>query len=310
LKPPNRTFSLASVWVNKMAENFTVAIASGKGGTGKTTIAVNLARFLADSAKKVRYLDCDVEEPNGHIFLKPNLVSRENVVVHVPQVNQDKCIACGECGKICQFNAIVCVKEHVLTFEQLCHSCGGCRRVCPADAIDDKPVEIGVIETGNAGQIKFVSGKLSIGNIRAPKLISCVKKNITGDCVTVIDVPPGTACPTVEAVKNTDYVLMVTEPTPFGLNDLKLAVEMVRLLNIPFGVLINRYGLGDDRVEEYCRDENIDVVMKLPDDRRIAEAYSEGGMIVDILPEYTGLFTRLCDYLEGVTEKHNEKRRV
>ena len=293
-----------------MPDDLTVAVASGKGGTGKTTIAVNLARFLADSGKKDRYIDCDVEEPNGHIFLKPDLISRVDVTVNVPQVDLEKCTACGECGKICQYNAIVCIKEHVLTFEQLCHSCGGCRRVCPADAIDTREVKIGTIETGKAGKIEFMSGNLSIGNVRTPKLINYVKKQIKRDCVTVIDVPPGTTCPTVEAVKNTDYVLMVTEPTPFGLNDLKLAVEMVRLLNIPFGVIINRYGLGDDRVEKFCREENIDVIMKLPDDRRIAEAYSQGRMIVDVLHEYKEQFSQLCDYLEGLTEKLNGQRRV
>jgi MinD superfamily P-loop ATPase len=302
--------SLTSAWITKMPNDLTVAIASGKGGTGKTTIAVNITRSLADSDKKVRYIDCDVEEPNGHIFLKPDKISRVDVTVDVPQVDLEKCTACGECGKICRFNAIVCIKEHVLTFEELCHSCGGCRRVCPTDAIRKKPVKIGVIETGKAGKIEFASGKLSIGNVRTPKLISYVKKQIKRDCVTVIDVPPGTTCPTVEAVKNTDYVIMVTEPTPFGLNDLRLAVEMVRLLNIPFSVIINRYGLGDDKVEKYCRDENIDIVMKLPDDRRIAETYSEGRMILDALPEYKEQFKQLCDYLEDVTEKLDEKRRL
>ena len=270
-----------------------VAVLSGKGGAGKTFVAVNLAAV----AGTARYVDCDVEEPNGHIFLKPDLISRINVTVGVPQVDSGKCTACGQCGKICRFNAIVCIKGHVLTFEELCHSCGGCRRVCPADAIDAREVKIGVVDSGKTGEIGFVSGKLSIGNVRTPKLISYVKRQIKRDCVTVIDVPPGTTCPTVEAVKNTDYVLMVTEPTPFGLNDLKLAVEMVRLLNIPFGVLINRYGLGDDNVEKYCRDENIDVVVKLPDDRRIAEAYSEGKMIVGELSEYKQCFLELCTAL-------------
>jgi MinD superfamily P-loop ATPase len=292
-----------------MPDNFTVAIASGKGGTGKTTIAVNLARVLADLEKRVQYVDCDVEEPNGHIFLKPDLISRINVTVDVPQVDLKKCTTCGECGEICRFNAIVCIKEHVLTFEQLCHSCGGCWRVCPAEAIETRPVKIGEIDVGRAGTIDFVSGKLCIGSVRTPALIREVKKHKRYDCLTIIDVPPGTSCPVVGAVKDTDFVLLVTEPTPFGLNDLKLAVNLIRELNLPFAVVINRYGIGNDEVENYCQAENIDIIMKLPDDRRIAEAYSSGRMIVEVLHEYIELFTKLFDYLGNVSEKNNEKRR-
>lgn len=293
-----------------MPDNFTVAIASGKGGTGKTTIAVNMVRVLANLGKMVQYIDCDVEEPNGHIFLKPDLISRMNVTVDVPQVDPEKCTACGECGEICQFNAIICIKEHVLTFEQLCHSCGGCRRLCPADAIETRPVKIGEISIGRAGTIDFISGKLCIGNVRTPALIREVKKHIRNNSQTIIDVPPGTSCPVVGAVKDTDFVLLVTEPTPFGLNDLKLAVSLIRELNLPFALVINRYGIGNEEVEDYCQTENIDIIMKLPDDRRIAEAYSSGMMIVEDLPEYIELFTKLCDYLEGISEKSNEKRQL
>ncbi len=289
-----------------MPEKFIIAVASGKGGTGKTTIAANLAQVVCSSGQKVQYLDCDVEEPNGHIFLKPQITSSREVTVDVPQVDLDKCTACGKCGEICQYSAIVCIKEHVLTFEQLCHSCGGCRRVCPADAITTKPLKIGEIESGKAGDVDFVSGRLRIGHVRTPALIKEVKKYIKQDCLAIVDVPPGTSCPVVEAVKGTDFVLLVTEPTPFGLNDLKLAVGLVREMSLPFAIVINRYGIGNDEVEKYCEAENIEIVLKLRDDRRIAEAYSSGKMMVDELPEYKSHFSGVYEYLDRAKARLDE----
>jgi MinD superfamily P-loop ATPase len=198
------------------------------------------------------------------------------------------------------------VKEHILTFEQLCHSCGGCWRVCPVCAIEKKALKIGDVELGMTDKIEFISGKLQIGHVRTPSLIKEVKKHIKQGRIAIIDVPPGTSCPVVEAIKGVDFVLLVTEPTPFGLNDLKLAVGLVREMKLPFAVVINRSDVGDDEVEKYCEIENIDVVMKLPDDRRIAEAYSSGSMIVDVLQEYVKLFSELCSYLEGVKERPHD----
>ncbi|HUT31030.1 MAG TPA: ATP-binding protein [Sedimentisphaerales bacterium] len=293
-----------------MQDKFVIAVASGKGGTGKTTVAVNLAYYLAGLGRKVQYLDCDVEEPNGHIFLKPKITDSRPVSVDIPHVDAQKCTACGRCGEICQYSAIVCIKEHVLTFEELCHSCGGCRRICPADAIEPRPLNIGQIELGSAGGVRFVGGRLRIGSVRTVSLIKEVKKHIQDGCVTIVDVPPGTSCPVVEAVKGADFVLLVTEPTPFGLNDLKLAVGLVREMKLAFGVLINRDGIGNDEVEEYCKAENIETVMRLPDDRRIAEEYSSGRMIVNIFGEYKKQFAELCEYLQAAKEQIDEKRRL
>jgi MinD superfamily P-loop ATPase len=293
-----------------MRDHFVVAIASGKGGTGKTTVAANLARAACDSGQNVQYLDCDVEEPNGHIFLKPQITDSRKVTIDVPQIDPQKCTACGQCGGICQFGAIVCIKEHVLTFEQLCHSCGGCFRVCPEEAITPKPLEIGTVERGEAGGIDFVSGRLDIGHVRTPTLIKEVKRHIRPESLAILDVPPGTSCPVVEAIKETDFVLLVTEPTPFGLNDLKLAVELVRELDIPFAVVVNRDGIGNEDVEKYCQARGIDVAFRLPDDRRIAEAYSSGQMIVDVSDDYRQRFLGVYDYLERARAKLDETRRL
>ncbi len=271
---------------------------SAAGGTGKTTVATNLALSIACMGKKVQYVDCDVEEPNGHIFLKPAIEKSWAVTVAVPEVNMDKCTACGKCSELCQYSAIVSFKKNVLTFEQLCHSCGGCMLVCPTNAIKEKQKEIGCIDMGASNGIGFVQGRLQIGDVRSPALIRQVRQRTAAEGTVIIDVPPGTSCPVIEAVKGVDFVLLVTEPTPFGLNDLKLAVGMVRELKLPFAVVINRSDLGDDKVRQYCRAEEIEVALEIPDDRRIAETYSRGDMVFDVLDEYKKHFADLRKYIK------------
>lgn len=282
-----------------------LAIASGKGGTGKTTVATNLALFLSGMGRKVWYADCDVEAPNGHIFLKPHISQRRPVSIPVPKVDETRCTGCGECGEICRYSAIVCIKEKVLTFHELCHGCGGCTLACPVEAITEAPREIGVVEQGTADGLGFVHGKLKIGEPMAPPLIREVKKSVPIHEEIVIDVPPGTSCPVIESVRGTDYVVLVTEPTPFGLNDLKLAVQMTQELRLPFGIVINRSDIGDERVREYADGESVPVLLEIPEDRRIAEAYSRGEMALNLGEKYREMFSRLFDRIveEIVTRK-------
>lgn len=278
-----------------------IAIASGKGGTGKTTVAVNLAMA---APRPVTYVDCDVEEPNGHIFLKPAIANTKSVGIRVPVVDKDKCTSCGACARACRYNAIACIRGKVLVFGQLCHGCGGCTIVCSAHAISESDHPIGVVESGNADGIGFVQGRLRVGAAMSPPLIRAAKAEAlsSSEGTVIIDAPPGTSCPVIAAVKDSDFVVLVTEPTPFGLYDLKLAVDTVRQLGLLFGVVINRCDIGDDRVDDFCRRENIDVLLKLPDDRRIAEAYSRGEAMVQCLPEaraqFTALFSRIPDRRE------------
>ena len=279
-----------------------ISVASGKGGTGKTTIATNLAVSLSQAGYKAQYLDCDAEEPNGHIFLKPEIESSEDVTVGVPDVNFNKCTGCGKCGQLCQYSAIICLKSKPLVFEQLCHSCGGCMAICPENAITEKQRKIGTAEFGKSNGTYFGHGRLDIGAIQTPALIRYVKKRIQKNAVNIIDAPPGTSCPVIEAIRGSDFVLLVTEPTPFGLNDLGLAVDMVRELKIPFAVAINRSDIGNDAVVKYCQKENIEIMLDIPNDRKIAESYSRGKMIIEAMPDYKQKFLKLYEDIKRMGE--------
>jgi MinD superfamily P-loop ATPase len=267
-----------------------IAIASGKGGTGKTTVSVNLARTLST---RVQLLDCDVEEPNAHLFLKGKKVKEEIVTIPVPQVDEALCNGCCECGKFCAYNAIVTFGTTPLIFPEMCHGCGGCTLVCPTKAITEVGRRIGVIETMESENITLIGGRLDVGVAMAPPLIREVKKRLQNNLPAILDAPPGTSCPVIATIRDTDMVLLVTEPTPFGLNDLMLACDMVREIKISFGVIVNRMGCGDDRVHDFCKKENIPILLTIPDDRRIAESYSRGILMVDALPEYRNLFQSL-----------------
>lgn len=259
-----------------------IAFASGKGGTGKTTISSSLVKAVG---KDVCFIDCDVEEPNGHIFLNPDIESCEDVKIPVPEVNETLCTGCGKCARVCQFNAIVSIgKTKAMVFSDLCHGCGACEKICPTGAIKEVFEPVGHIDSGRSGDIKFISGTLNIGKAMAPPVIRALKKYINKDELTILDCPPGTSCPMITAVTGSDYAVLVTEPTPFGLNDLKLAVETIRLLKIPFGVAINRCDGGDDRVKDYCKKENINIILEIPDSREIAESYSRGESLIDSMP--------------------------
>ena len=275
-----------------------IAFASGKGGTGKTTLATNLAVAVSRQGRSVAYLDCDVEEPNGHLFLKPAIAERTSVTTPVPQVIEEACQPCGQCGEICQYSAIVCLGEKVLVYPALCHGCGGCALVCPSQAIIEVPREIGVVERGQAGPVQFVHGLLNVGEAQSPPVIKAVRAAAPDVDWLVIDAPPGTSCPVITAVRDCDFVVLVTEPTPFGLNDLELAVQIMRQLGLLFGVVINRADVGDDRVVDYCAAEQIPVLLEIPDDRRIAEAYSRGELIIEAVPETFEAFERLYARIE------------
>jgi len=274
-----------------------ISIASGKGGTGKTTIAVSLALSID---KEAQFLDCDVEEPNAHIFLKPEIKLSKKISIPVPEIDEEKCDFCGKCAEVCAYNAIAVLKNNVLIFPNLCHGCGGCALLCPQKAIKEIDREIGILEIGNSGGLQFIHGRLNIGEAMSPPLIRAVKKQINPDKIVIIDAPPGTSCPVIESVKGSDFCILVSEPTPFGLNDLILAVEVLRKLAIPFGVIINRADLGDDGLERYCKNEHIPVLMRIPFDKKIAFLYSKGIPLVEEQKEY---ITKFNDMINHIVDK-------
>lgn len=287
-----------------------ISVASGKGGTGKTTVAVNLALSL----KNIQLLDCDVEEPNAHLFLKPRIQNKTKACIPVPEVDEAKCTYCGTCREVCAYHAIAVLqksnekKGSVLIFPHLCHGCGACSLLCPEKAIKEVNKEIGEIEIGEKSGIQFIHGRLNIGEAMSPPLIRQVKNYINPTRTVIIDAPPGTSCPVITAVKGSDFCVLVTEPTPFGLNDLMLAVEVLRKLQIPFGVVINRSDIGDGKVEDYCGKEDIPILMKIPFSREIAVSYSEGVPIVKKDESYQDKFINLYINICGIKNKANNGR--
>ena len=276
-----------------------ISIASGKGGTGKTTVATNLAFSLG---KNVQLMDCDVEEPNSHLFLNPEIKEKQAVIAPIPLIDEDKCTYCKKCMEICRFGAIAVVGKKVITFPELCHSCGGCMAVCPEDAVSESDRELGDIETGSIKENLFVQGRLNVGQVMSVPIIKKIRTLARDGMVNIIDAPPGTSCPVIAAMKGADFILLVTEPTPFGLHDLTLAVETVKILKIPHGIVINRAGMGNDGVKEYAKKEGIPILMEIPFDKKIARIYSRGELVVEKMPEYKDKFLDLFDQIKSLVK--------
>lgn len=276
-----------------------ISVASGKGGTGKTTIAASLASVIKDSV----YIDCDVEEPNGHLFLKPEIFSVESVTKLLPSIDQNKCTFCGKCSEVCEFNALINLKFEIVLIEELCHSCGACSYFCPEKIITEKAKEIGTLRIGIAnGNIFFADGILNIGEAASTPLIKAVKKKIIQNKINIIDAPPGTSCSMVETVKDSDYCILVTESTPFGLNDLKLAIDVLKMLEIPFGVVINKYEPDFEIMDNFLNDIRADLLLKIPFNRKFAESYSDGILPIKKYPElkkdFVTLYNNVLENLE------------
>ena len=284
-----------------------IAVASGKGGTGKTTVATSLALSLASDSTRPSplFLDCDVEAPNAHLFLRPTFERRQEVGILIPRVDEAKCTHCGKCAEVCQYHAIAVLGKKVLVFAQLCHGCGSCALICPEHAISEVPDVMGVLEFGTTrAGIVFARGVMNVGEPMAVPVIRQLKKWIAPqpNQIVIMDAPPGTTCPVVESVRSADFLLLVTEPTPFGLHDLKLAAQIARELNLPAGVVINRDGIGDAGVEEFCAAERLPILMRIPFDRAIAEGIAQGQTLVDMRPECLSSFQSLFNQVRILVE--------
>lgn len=273
-----------------------IAVLSGKGGTGKTTISTNLSALN----KNITLIDADIEEPNASIFLKPIVTEEEKIFVEYPMVDSEKCILCGKCGELCKFNAIIPAKNTVLVFTESCHSCGGCGIVCPTGAIKYKKREIGKIIKGKTIFDNYMEyGLLNVGELSGVNIIKALKNNTYDKKLVIIDSPPGTSCVTVAAVEGSDFAIVVTEPTPFGVSDMKMVVEMLRKMKIPFGVFVNKADLGDMEVYNYCIEENIEILGEIPFDKEIAAYYSKGQLFSRYFPHYKEVFEKLLQVIIG-----------
>jgi len=281
-----------------------ISVASGKGGTGKTLVATSLALSLQDR-HRVQFLDCDVEEPNAHVFLKPVITSSEAVCIPVPNVDEKRCTHCGKCAEVCAYHAVAVFSQYVMVFPNLCHGCGACSYLCPENAISEEGREIGMVEQGHSDGVEFIQGRLNVGEAMPTPVIRKVKDYVNQDGIVIIDISPGTSCPVVESIKGSDFCLLVTEPTPFGLNDLILAVETAKTLEVPCGVVINRAGIGDTKVEEYCLKENIPVLLTIPLDTEIARLYSRGITLVEGMPQWQGSFSGLFDHIREIVNERS-----
>jgi MinD superfamily P-loop ATPase len=276
-----------------------VSVASGKGGTGKTSVAVNMALSVGN----VQLLDCDVEEPNAYLFLKPKISHTQAVTVSVPVVNEKLCNRCRKCADFCQYNALFVGSNEVLVFPDLCHSCGGCVLVCPAGAISEEQHRIGTLKRGATDDVELVYGELDVQKPMAVPVITAVKRHIRKGKNVILDSPPGTSCPVIQTVKGSDFCVLVTEPTPFGLHDLKIIVQVLESMKIPFGVVVNRAGVGDKKGYEFCGEKNIPVLLEIPYDKRIAELYSQGIAFSQEMPEWKEKFQTLFENVRTLAKK-------
>jgi MinD superfamily P-loop ATPase len=283
-----------------------ISVASCKGGTGKTLVATSLVLSLKDK-QKVQLLDCDVEEPNDHLFIKPVISNNEVVNIQVPRVNENKCTYCGRCAQVCAYHAIAVFSKTVLIFPELCHGCGACSYLCPEKAITEVGREIGVVEYGYSDGIDFVQGRLNVGEPMPAPVIRKVKEKACQESTVIVDVSPGTSCPVVQSIKDSDFCLLVTEPTPFGLNDLTLAEETVKELGVPCGVVVNRAGTNDKKIEEYCSRENIPIMLAIPLDIEIARLYSQGIALVEGIPRYKQDFEGLFDRIREILDERSRR---
>lgn len=277
-----------------------IAVASGKGGTGKTTLSTNLASLIAES-EKVVLVDLDVEEPNSGLFIKARLVGKEDKFKMIPGWIEDSCTLCGNCTEVCNYNAVIQLGTIILVFPELCHGCYACSELCPTSSLPMHPKKMGELRHFENSKLSFIESRLDIGQEQATQLISqtnkYIDKHFPGEVVKIYDAPPGTSCPVMEATKDADYVILVTEPTPFGLHDLKLAVETMKKLGKNFGVVVNRHGIGNDDVMFYCKQENVPVLARIPNDRRIAELYSRGELIYQEIPEVKLQLENIWNYI-------------